>query len=321
MTDLVLRQRLPSARSATQKATGSPNALMTRKSRVVWVLGLAWSYEFVPASLGAPIPPAVHDIEHRKLELPFANDATEALRCVRNYTRRRHKHFSAFNGIAGNRQNPRSSNNEDLFAIHFWRRAGAKWTERRTFLEIGAFDGVSESNTIVMERCLNWRGVLIEPNPVAWAALKKAGRTHSTLVHASPMCRNETTVLMSNVPYTSSVANPEEGGVAVPCVPLTDILLKAGHRRIDFFSLDVEGLEERVLAALDLKKIDVALVFAESINRQCNVECPKRDAVRQRMAAAGYALNSFKVPNSDVFVREDLMGVAEARRILRAVVR
>lgn len=297
---------------------------MTRWRRVLWVLGLARSYELVPADLNKPVPPFVRDIDNRKLELPLANDAVDALRCVRNYTRRKHKHSSAFNGIAGNRQNPRSSNNEDLFAIHLFRPTSGPggWTEpRRTFLEIGAFDGVSESNTIVMERCLNWRGVLVEPNPVAWTALKEAGRTHSTLVHASPMCRNETIVLMINVPYTSSVANPEEGGVAVPCVPLTDILLKAGHRRIDFFLLDVEGSEDRVLATLDLKRIEVTLVFAESINRQCGVTCPKRDAVRERMAAAGYTLNPFKVSNSDVFVREDLIGTAEAQRILRAVVR
>ena len=231
----------------------------------------------------------------------------------------------AYDGIAGNHQNARSSHNEDRFAIRYFGGAG-NWTSSRTFLEIGAFDGVTESNTIIMERCLGWRGVLVEPNPRAFEALKSAGRTHSTLVHASPMCEHESEVMMSPLPFTSARTDPEpgapHGAVPVPCVSLTDILVRAGHRRIDFFSLDVENSEDRVLETLDFKKIDVALVFAESYNDKCRRRCAKRDRVREYMAAAGYALNpgGINVHYSDVFLREDLMGAAEARRLLRAVV-
>ena len=177
-----------------------------------------------------------------------------------------------------------------------------------------------------MERCLGWRGVLVEPNPRAFDALKAAGRTHSTLVHASPMCETESEVPMSPLPFTSARTDPEpgapHGAVPVPCVSLTDILVRAGHRRIDFFSLDVENSEDRVLATLDLKKIDVALVFAEAYNKDCRTRCAKRDRVREYMAEAGYALNpgGVNVHFSDVFLREDLMDVAAARRLLRAVV-
>ena len=157
-------------------------------------------------------------------------------------------------------------------------------------------------------------------------ALKASGRTHSTLVHASPMCENESEVMMSPLPFTSARTDPEpgapHGAVPVPCVSLTEILLKAGHSRIDFFSLDVENSEDRVLETLDFKKIDVALVFAESYNDNCRRRCTKRDRVREYMAAAGYALNpaGINVHYSDVFLREDLMDVAAARRLLRAVV-
>ena len=34
-----------------------------------------------------------------------------------------------------------------------------------TFVEIGAFDGVNLSNTYMLERCYDWRGLLIEANP------------------------------------------------------------------------------------------------------------------------------------------------------------
>jgi len=294
--------------------------------------GIAWSYELIPADLATPVPPFVSDIESHKLELPLATSASESRRCVHAFTARGRRHKGgridpgAYDGIAGNHQNARSSHNEDRFAMRYFGGAG-NWTDgRRTFLEIGAFDGVTESNTIIMERCLGWRGVLVEPNPRAFDALKAAGRTHSTLVHASPMCENESEVPMSPLPFTSARTDPEpgapHGAVPVPCVPLTDILLRANIRRVDFFSLDVENSEDRVLATLDLKKIDVALVFAEAYNKDCRTRCAKRDRVREYMAAAGYALNpgGVNVHYSDVFLREDLMGAAEARRLLRAVV-
>ena len=140
------------------------------------------------------------------------------------------------------------------------------------------------------------------------------------------MCETESEVPMSPLPFTSARTNPEpgapHGAVPVPCVSLTDILVRAGHRKINFFSLDVENSEDRVLATLDLKKIDVALVFAEAYNKDCRTRCAKRDRVREYMAEAGYALNpaGVNVHYSDVFLREDLMDVAAARRLLRAVV-
>ena len=162
---------------------------MTRWRRV-WFFGFAQSYELIPADLATPVPPFVSDIESHKLELPFATTAAESRRCVHAFTARGRRHKGgridpgAYDGIAGNHQNARSSHNEDRFAIRYFGGAG-NWTDgRRTFLEIGAFDGVSESNTIIMERCLGWRGVLVEPNPRAFDALKASGRTHSTLVHA-----------------------------------------------------------------------------------------------------------------------------------------
>ena len=305
---------------------------MTRWLNSILLVGITCSYELIPADLAKPVPPSVSDIESHKLELPFATTAAEARRCVHAFTARGRRHKGgridpgAYDGIAGNHQNARSSHNEDRFAIRYFGGAG-NWTDgRRTFLEIGAFDGVTESNTIIMERCLGWRGVLVEPNPRGFDALKASGRTHSTLVHASPMCETESEVPMSPLPFTSARTNPEpgapHGAVPVPCVSLTDILLRAGHRRVDFFSLDVEGSEDRVLATLDFKKVDVALVFAEAYNKDCRRRCPKRDRVREYMAEAGYALNpgAINVHYSDVFLRDDLMGAAEARRLLRAVV-
>lgn len=41
------------------------------------------------------------------------------------------------------------------------------------YIEIGAFDGVSQSNTWFYEKELNWLGLLIEPNPKFFKKLTK----------------------------------------------------------------------------------------------------------------------------------------------------
>ena len=42
---------------------------------------------------------------------------------------------------------------------------------RGSFVEIGANDGLSGSQTLVLERCLGWDGLLIEANPTTFATL------------------------------------------------------------------------------------------------------------------------------------------------------
>ena len=50
-------------------------------------------------------------------------------------------------------------------------------TGNGTFVELGAFDGMEAANTLVLEKCFGWRGLLIEANPSNFARLAKAPRT------------------------------------------------------------------------------------------------------------------------------------------------
>ena len=38
-------------------------------------------------------------------------------------------------------------------------------TQSGSFVELGAYDGVTHSNSYMLERCFGWRGVLIEASP------------------------------------------------------------------------------------------------------------------------------------------------------------
>jgi hypothetical protein len=39
------------------------------------------------------------------------------------------------------------------------------------FIDVGANDGITESNTFDLENNYDWRGICIEPHPVAYAKL------------------------------------------------------------------------------------------------------------------------------------------------------
>ena len=56
---------------------------------------------------------------------------------------------------------------EDLQLLPLLIYAAATQTEgrhARSFVEMGAFDGINGSNTLMSEKCLNWTGTLIEAN-------------------------------------------------------------------------------------------------------------------------------------------------------------
>lgn len=55
-----------------------------------------------------------------------------------------------------------------------------------TFVELGAYDGVQLSNTIMLERCFNFTGLLIEANPPNFERMRQSsGRTRSAMVHSA----------------------------------------------------------------------------------------------------------------------------------------
>ena len=44
---------------------------------------------------------------------------------------------------------------------------------QRTFVEIGAFDGIEFSNSLALEKCFGYTGALVEANPGSWDLLRK----------------------------------------------------------------------------------------------------------------------------------------------------
>jgi FkbM family methyltransferase len=164
------------------------------------------------------------------------------------------------------------SGGQESFILHsFFRQHLLKNVSHRgTFLEVGANNGVN-SNTLHLEVCLGWRGVLVEGHPATFELLRH--NRPRALVVSSAMCRTHGTVA-----YTSG-ALPTAGILAsssprqriiwrnrttsVPCGPLSDWLRLLRMSHIDFFSLDVEGAQRLVLCSMDWTSISVSVLVVE----------------------------------------------------------
>lgn len=172
-----------------------------------------------------------------------------------------------------------------------------------TFVELGALDGISLSNTFALERCMNWTGLLIEGNRVNFEVLQRSGRARSSYAH-SAVCRGgRGTVTMTH----GGGATAGQMGVlganhfklwhkmgvnakhtdAVPCDTLQSLMeqnLHSSHATL--LSLDVEGAEDEVLASMGSALGDAfKMVLVE-----WGSDAVANTRVHERLANAGYRL-------------------------------
>ena len=165
-----------------------------------------------------------------------------------------------------------------------------------TFVEVGAFTGNSLSNTLALERCFNWTGLLVEGNPDNYKQLLRSGR-RGTKIHSAVCRAGETTVRMTigggptagdmsamSAAYVKVWGNGNGASrnrtVNVPCSPLHSLMNKAGMTQADFLSLDVEGAEDKVIDTVRASRFSLAMAEAD------NYDPPKDERVRQKAAAA-----------------------------------
>jgi len=162
-----------------------------------------------------------------------------------------------------------SQHGEDLaVAEHFaWRQSGF-------FVEVGALDGVTYSNTFMLERDLDWVGILVEANPDQAERCRQARKSSRVVAKAASSPEVSGMTLMLNVVdgfealstfdltgwSEEIVARGESVGmvsgvhqVDVECVTLDAILEEAdAPSSFDFLSIDIEGHEEQALEGFSL---------------------------------------------------------------------
>jgi Methyltransferase FkbM domain len=211
----------------------------------------------------------------------------------------------------------RSRNNEDqamysLFREHHPDLGGSKGM---TFIELGAFNGVQESNSRFFQECLNWTGLLIEANPFKYEELVK-NRPNTHRMSFAPSCSIRKEANNATIKFVAQmgtmaglslhVRTSGRNVVKVPCGslgPVIQDIFRGGH--VHFFSLDVEGAEPLVLKNIDFSKVFIEAIMVESWSRNCPQEpkeCRTRSDAREVMKKAGYHLFNTVVEKSDLYL-------------------
>ena len=195
---------------------------------------------------------------------------------------------------------------------------------RGAYVELGAFDGRDESNTMFFDRCLGWKGLLIEAQAQSYQQVIEH-RPHAIKMSFSPTCQDEgETAKIYDYPLSNNgmegLAKSYTGKetVEIPCGPLTPVLQDIfGNDGIAFFSLDVEGAELLVLETIDFDVVQIEVLMIEIQNSYCpEADCPNVHAIRQHMAKTGkYALFVNFLEASDVYVLLGSEAYGRARQI------
>ena len=165
-----------------------------------------------------------------------------------------------------------SLHNEQLIIEEFFQgRLG-------NFLDIGAFDGVSFSNTLRLLE-VGWQGILVEPAPTNFLNLeknlknKKIPSNHYQLINAAvvPNYFKKSTLFfeaLHSKEYGSAVSSfykdwidkfveisniTEINPTSVKIEHISDFLNQVGYD-FNFIKIDVEGLSYELLLSIDWKK-------------------------------------------------------------------
>ena len=183
-----------------------------------------------------------------------------------------------------------------------------------TFVEIGAFDGITHSNTYFFEKYRGWSGICIEPNPAQWDLLRQ---------NRSAKCRQvcigdrvETVSfrvvdgpdgagMLSGRADQSDAKIAElakrEGGnvhtIEVPSTTLSRVLSEEGISRVDYISIDAEGHDFVILRSLDWN-LKPACISMEATNKDYL-------PVRRYLSRIGYRIAE-KLEADFIIVRDDI---------------
>lgn len=151
-----------------------------------------------------------------------------------------------------------------------------------TFIEIGAYDGVTYSNTYFFEKFFGWNGVCVEPNRQVFDKLKKnrncacenccitnfTGTSKFLEVNGAPEMlsglvdkfdprhRNRIKKEIKNDGGSESI-------VDVQCLAFNDLIDKHSLYHINLLSVDTEGGEIDILRSIDYKKVIIDIVLVE----------------------------------------------------------
>ena len=151
------------------------------------------------------------------------------------------------------------------------------------FVDIGANDGITSSNTYYLERTLGWQGVCIEPIPEVFARLeanRKCRVVHGCVarqvgtgkfIHVTGPCEMLSGLDMDQPPEHRAWVRSEVARLGgsieeydVPCLDFNELMAREKVRQIDYLSLDTEGAELAILRTIDFPAVPIHVLDVEN---------------------------------------------------------
>lgn len=147
-----------------------------------------------------------------------------------------------------------------------------------TFLQIGAYDGVGDDDLGELIESHRLRGVLVEPQPAAFAKLKQryADQPQLTLLQAAIADRpgNRELYCLRNRPSMAAsfdrgnllkhgIPDTEIVPMTVPCHTVDTALAFAGLSRVELIQIDAEGYDYEIIRTINFARIRPAIVRFE----------------------------------------------------------
>jgi FkbM family methyltransferase len=158
------------------------------------------------------------------------------------------------------------------------------------YVDSGTNEAFYLSNSAFFDKCLGWPGLCVEPNPHYHAEIR-AGRSCKLI--AECISDKKETVAFSHEGVIGHVADADDAADAprdTQCSPLSDMLKRDDPSRshIDFWSLDVEGFELKVLRGVDFTEITVGSMLIEEMHlstRELDFLMNKKGFIKYRQLA------------------------------------
>jgi FkbM family methyltransferase len=155
--------------------------------------------------------------------------------------------------------------------------------ENGFYIEIGAHDGISCSNTLFFEKFRNWNGICIEPGPEEFKKLdtnRKStnlnvcisnydGESEFTYIEGYSMMlsglsesyeESHKSRINNEVSYYGGKVNK----LKMPVFKLQTVLDKLSIRDVDYCSIDTEGSEFNIIKSIDFDKTNIKIFSIEN---------------------------------------------------------